>query len=382
MDINRFTKQSPGRLVEVSHPIRDHAFVPDPLPPRWEFPSRLWPLLVSARERLAELNGISRALPNPELLLTPLQRREALASSTLEGTYATPEQVLLFELRDETEREEREPAPWREVFNYRTALREGHNFLQDGPLSQFLIRRLHEWLMEGVWGQAGRPGAYRDSQVYIGSDRRFIPPPVDFLEDCLTAIEETLQAGPGEVDPLVYCYLVHYQFETIHPFTDGNGRVGRLLLALMTARECNLAMPWLYMSSFFEKHKDEYVDRLFSVNRKGDWTSWVEFCLRGTEEQAADSIRRSDRLKELHEEMQLRASSGSGRLHRIVDYLFYSPVVTAPYLQKVLDVSPPTARADIERLVNLGILKRSGEQKHPMVFYAPAIWEIVFETLD
>lgn len=189
-------------------------------------------------------------------------------------------------------------------------------------------------------------------------------------------------AADSSYDPLVLCYLVHYQFETIHPFLDGNGRVGRLLLALMTWKECNLTMPWLYMSAFFERHKDEYISGLFDVSANGNWQGWIDFCLTGTIEQARDSIRRCDLLGRLKEEMHQRTTSGSGRLHQIVDGLFQTPMVTIPIVRDEMDVSYPTAKGDVEHLVNSGILAPLDVQSRPKVFYAPAIFSIAYKDLD
>ena len=231
MDSSKFVEESVGRLVRITDPYDDSAFMPSDLPPAWTMPSELWPLLVEAHKALGNLNGIGQTLPDPELLLRPLQKREALRSSSLEGTFATPEELLLFELQP------REPTSdtdrvndWREVFNYGVALREGYRYLLDQPPSILMIRQLHKWLMEGARGSKKQPGEVRDCQVCIGSDRRFVPPPPIELQRCLEALEVQLRNRDENYDPLVNVYILHYQFEAIHPFRDGNARPGSSVL--------------------------------------------------------------------------------------------------------------------------------------------------------
>ncbi len=379
MDSSRFSDASPGNLVRISSPDPDWAFVPDPLPPRWEFPVRLWPLLSEAKAALQRLDGIGSYLPNPELLLMPLQQREALRSSSLEGTYASPHELLMFELRPRSPKSTSDQAnAWREVANYRNALRRGFNQLrQDHPLSLRLICQLHAWLLEGVRGRSRSAGSFRRNHVHVGSDRRYVPPPAPATKECLHLLEQQLHATDDKFDPLVRCYFVHYQFEAIHPFLDGNGRVGRLLLSLMTFRWCRLSMPWLYMSAFFERYKDEYIDGLFNVSARGDWEGWIEFCLRGTLSQAQDSMRRADQLIRLKDQMHKRLDGGSARLHQIIDSLFISPVVTIPQLRRLCGVVYPTAKADVERLVNVGILTVIPDVR-PKTFSAPEILKIAY----
>jgi len=289
----------------------------------------LWPLLAQAKQSLGKLDGIGQTLTHPQLLLQPLQQREALRSSSLEGTYATPEELLLFELDPSEPKSEKDKAnAWLEVANYRKAQREGYDYLEARNLNLGFVRSLHGWLMDGVRGQDKSPGQFRDCQVYIGSDRRYIPPPITHMNDCLLEFENILKTKPTKIDPLVACYLMHYQFEAIHPFKDGNGRVGRLLLALTTWKWCELSMPWLYMSPFFEKFKDEYIDSMFGISAVGDWSTFLELCLRGTIAQANDSILRCEKLNELKKTMHEKIVSGSIRMHTIIEGLFEFPILT------------------------------------------------------
>lgn len=378
MDIKRFTGEKTGQLVEITVPNKDWAFIPDPLPPKWVFPDSLTPLLVEARAELGKLDGIGRTLPHPQLLLSPLQNREALLSSSLEGTYATPEELLLFEMNPREPTSEDDPAnAWLEVSNYGRALRRGLALLKDLPFCLRLIRELHQTLLSGVRGRDKSPGQFRTSQVYIGSDKRFIPPPPHYLAESLHWFEKYLNNEHLTYDPLVECYLMHYQFECIHPFLDGNGRVGRSLLSLMVHTRLDMSMPWLYMSAFFEKHKDEYIEKLFRVSTEGAWAQWIEFCLRGTVEQATDSIRRCDELGNLIKRFHKKCEGLGNRAHPIVEGLFATPIITAPELAQRFGVTYPTAKSDIDELVRLDVLKEI-PNTYPKTFYCPSIFQIAY----
>ena len=378
MDTGKFTADRQGELIQIANPD-DWSFLPDPLPPKWEFSTELWPLLAEAKQALGKLDGIGQTLPHPELLLQPLQQREALRSSSLEGTYATPEELLLFEIEPSTPTSKQDQAnAWLEVHNYRVSLREGYNSLHDRPLSLSYIRELHKWLTSDVRGQEKSPGQFRNTQVHIGSGRRFVPAPPTHMQQLLEALEVSIRNPSEDYDPLVYCYLVHYQFETIHPFKDGNGRVGRLFLALTTCLWCKLSMPWLYMSPFFERYKDEYINLLFNVSARGSWTKWIEFCLRGTIEQSSDAIRRCQLLGKLKEDFLSRIEAGSSRVHLIIEDLLSRPMTTVPIVRDSIPVSYPTAKLDVDFLVSIGILKPLEISKRPVFYYAPEIFNIAY----
>ncbi len=376
MDLTRFGTASPGTLVAIGG--SDKAFVPSPLPPDWLFPMSLWPLLADAKQHLGMLEGIGRTLPNPDILITPLQQREAIRSSSLEGTFATPQELLLFEYEKPAASSSSDPAnSWREVYNYGVALRMGTT--TDQPLSLHLIRTLHAELMSGVRGRDQSPGQFRTNQVHIGHGKRFVPPPVVHLQSALDDLHGYINIPADEYDPLVRCFLVHYQFETIHPFHDGNGRVGRLLLSVMLLRACGMTKPWLYMSAFFDRYKDEYIDRLFSVSSSGAWGEWIAFCLRGTIEQAKDTIRRCARLLAIRQDYMNRiGTNGSIRLGKIVERLFISPFVRVTELVDILGVSYPTAKADVDRLRQLTILEELKDEKQK-TFFSPDILHAAFE---
>ncbi|MEK6234370.1 MAG: Fic family protein [Planctomycetales bacterium] len=372
MDINQFSDASPGKIVPIGE--GRHSFIPDPLPAIWEIPSAVWKALAEASSKLGVLEGVGRNLPNPMLLLPTLQNREALESSALEGTYATAEELLMFD----PEENPNESSSRREVWNYRDAMRVARN--SDLPVCLRLVRMLHEALMRGIRGHEKSPGEFRKGQVAIGRDERFVPPPPNLLNECLDHLEKYFHASE-DLHPLIRCFLVHYQFETIHPFTDGNGRVGRVLLSHMIQQECNLSKPWLYLSGFFEGNRDEYSGRLFDVSVKGDWSGWVEFCLRGVTKQATATVEKCDRLRAIRDEFMKKAQGrprGTVRLTQIIDRLFHSPFVSITDLHKRLNVSYATAKSDVAELMKLGVLEELPNTR-PKAFFSNEVFKVAYD---
>jgi Fic family protein len=371
-----------GRLVPVPKGLPDVqlAFIPNPLPPNWEWPANLWRLLVEARKCLSSLDGTGKHLPNPEILLHPLQSREAQLSSQLEGTITDPQQQVLFEADPQYPVSKSDPNnAFQEVFNYRRALRlrlDGENNL---PLSLRLVKELHAVLMTGVRGSEQRPGEFRKIPNQIGNPARFVPPPPQNLDETLDSFETYLHSDDG-FDPLVRAFLAHYQFEAIHPFRDGNGRVGRLLLSVMIAEWCGLSSQWLYMSPFFEKRRREYMDLLLGVSTRGEWEPWIRFCLEGVVVQSVDAEKRCDKLLTLHREFHARIKGGSVRLSKLVDDLFSRPVITVSQYKSHFGVSYPTARSDLKKLEGMGIV-------HPLpgldviTYYCNPIYTITYEDI-
>lgn len=380
MDHSLFAASTPGELVPISG--GDHAFVPQVLPPDWRLPPDLWSQLVEAKHQLGILEGLGRTLPNPAIFLRPLEDREAIQSSRLEGTYATPKELLLFEMQPRSSRSADDPVnDWREVFNYRQALSFGAT--SELPLSLRLIRQLHEILLTGVRGKDRAPGEFRRIQVAIGPNKRFIPPPPDRLMECLDPLERYMHNDSRLFDPLVDSFFVHYQFEAIHPFVDGNGRIGRVLLAIMLQRRCGFSKPWLYLSEFYEKHREDYIQHLFNVSREADWHGWLEFCLRGTIAQAKDTIERCECLRAMREQHMQRIAEigGSVRLNQIVEQIFHSPFIRIADLYKRLNVTYSTAKSDIERLVQAEIL-RELPNVTPKTFYSPEVFNVAYADID
>jgi len=379
MDISKFTDKKTGRLEKISGINVTHCFVPNELPPRWKVSDRLWPLIVEARAAIASLNGIGKHLPNPQLLLNPLQHREAQLSSQLEGTITDPQQQLLFEMKlPLSEKDDENISALREVSNYRRALLYHLKNKKGLPLSLRLIRELHGVLLTGVRGGDHDPGNFRRVQVQIGKPARYVPPAFNLVLPLLDNLEKYIHAEL-KYDPLVNSFIVHYQFEAIHPFRDGNGRVGRLLLAIMIADGCNLSHNWLYMSAFFDANRDEYIDRLFNVSARGDWDGWIEFCLHGAIKQAQDTELRCSRLLDVSGKFKERLNNvgGSHRLTAIADSLFTIPVIQIPVISETHNVSYPTAKSDIEKLVEAGILKELTDQR-PKTYYSEEIFELIY----
>jgi Fic family protein len=380
MKIEAFGSGRTGTLVPVAGGREvTHAFAPDPLPPKWPWPVSLWPLLLEAHKALASLDGTGKHLPNPTLVLRPLQNREAQRSSSLEGTFTEPRQQALFELDPTYPESADDPLNAnREVFNYARALRHWRDRKHALPLSLRLVRDLHGILMDGVRGSDKQPGEFRRHQNQIGRPARFVPPPPERLPAQLDQLEKHLHAERF-IDGLVDAFVVHYQFEAIHPFMDGNGRVGRLLLAILIQEWCGLSDQWLYMSAYFDQNKDEYMHLLFRVSSEGAWEEWVRFCLTGVVETARDTLRRCESLLELHRgfHARLRQGNGSVRLAAIVDDLFVTPVAVVTSVADRQDVTYPTARSDLKRLHAAGILEPL-EQSAKIAYFCPRILDVTY----
>lgn len=382
MDVRQFHNNTPGELIPVQGiGGTSHAFLPSLLPPSWEWPNQLWPLLRDARVELARLDGVGLYLPDPNLLLRPLQNREAQRSSQLEGTFATPRQLMLFELNPVRSESDVDPAnAAQEVVNYAKALRVGIEMLEAGaPFSQMLIRELHRILLQGVRGSDANPGQFRERQVVIGYPPRFVPPPPFYLAERLDNLEAIARREDRLYDPLVDAFVMHYQFEAIHPFEDGNGRVGRLLLALMITRWCGLGNQWLYMSEYFDANKEQYFERLLRVSTDNDWPGWISFCLQGVIKQAQNTALRCSRLVKLATDYteRLRQKGGSLRLQSAADQLFIRPVIRPAELVARYGITYPTAASDIKKLVSAGILEEVVGVT-PKTYLAPEILQITY----
>jgi Fic family protein len=382
MDINLFdVKLMTGKLVSLPGQDLKHAFIPEPLPPKWAWPASLWKPLIEARKSLSSLDGTGKHLPNPEILLQPLQSREAQLSSQLEGTFTDPQQQVLFEADPQYPTSKNDPNnAFQEVYNYRRALRLKLDGQIDLPLSLRLVKELHAVLMSGVRGSNQRPGEFREIQNQIGFPARFVPPPPTELPNALDALEKYLHAD-SDFDPLVRAFLTHYQFEVIHPFRDGNGRVGRLLLSLAIAEWCGLSSQWLYMSPFFEKRKKEYMDLLFNVSAQGSWEAWIRFCLEGVVLQSIDAERRCDKLLKLQNEFRKTIKGGSVRLSQLIDDLFFRPIITVSQYKTRFGVTYPTARLDLKKLEQAGIVQPL-EGLDTITYYSSAIYRITYEDID
>ncbi|MCZ6636366.1 MAG: Fic family protein [bacterium] len=356
------------------------AFVPHLLPPKLSL-EPLISLVSDASLALGELSGIGTMLPNPYLLIRPFLRQEAVSSSRIEGTRTSLSDLFLFE----TGQTRLVGAPdAREVHQYVRALEYALERLNTLPISLRLIREIHNILMEDVRGGHATPGEFRTSQNWIGppgctlQNATYVPPPPDDLMPTLGAWEIFLH-NPGDLPLLVQLALVHYQFEAIHPFLDGNGRVGRLLVPLLLCEKGVLPHPMLYLSAYFERHRDAYYRLLLNVSRQGAWMEWITFFVQGVHIQARDAVWRARQLIDCQNRYkdQLQTTRSSAMLIRMVDHLFQSPTTTVSTLAKVLNITFRSAQNNVNKLVDLGILKEITGRRRNRIYLAKEILTIL-----
>lgn len=358
-----------------------NAFYPNPLPPPILWSSPLVRALSDADRLLGKLAGEGRRLPNPHLLIRPFVQREAVYSSRIEGTRSTLGELLAVEAGAAVARS---PDDLREVGNYVLALEYGLERLKSLPLSLRLVCEIHAKLMDGVRGNSATPGEFRRSQNWIGSpgctlaQARYVPPPHDDMMDDLSAWEKFLRED--SLPPLVQAALMHYQFEAIHPFLDGNGRVGRLFITLLLCARGVLPLPLLYLSAFFEATRRDYYERLRDVTERGAWEEWLHYFCNGVARQAEDALSRADRINSLLEKWRAEAASdSSGTPAKLIDLIGSNPYLTSRGVQEKLGVAYNTAAAGIRRLERRGIVTKMGDNKRDRVFCAQEILSILEE---
>lgn len=382
MNPEQFGANCTGTLVPTPHNVQ--AFVPDDLPPKIDMTHLIVPL-TNATQALGELNGASRRLSNPYILVRPLQRREALTSSAMEGTFTTDDELLIAEAGFDESSDQASI----EVRNYLRALTESLRMLQveDLPICHKLIKSAHDILLSGVGSHRGanrNRGEYKREQNAIGGikrgieNARFIPPPPAAAQECMNQLEKYInRSNRGATPPLIDMALVHYQFETIHPFSDGNGRVGRMLISLMAIDRGLFDDPLLYVSPELEDRKDEYIDLMLKVSREGAWEEWISFFLNVVELSARGSIKVIDKLISLHDDYRDRVTQATRTSNAVslVDMLFESPIVTVRDVQDRFSVTYRAARGTIDKLIDLKILVEV-DRLHPTVFIAPQILNV------
>ena len=382
MDITQFQNSPSGRLVRA--PGGYWAFVPNPLPPKLEWNDALVSLISRADIAVGTLSGLSENLPNPHLLIYPFIRKEAVLSSRIEGTQSSLSDLLLFE----TTKVERQ-RDVREVQNYVKAMEYGLKRLEELPLSLRFIRELHAILMEGVRGEHATPGEFPQSQNWIGppgctlEEATFVPPPVPEMLESLGQLEEFLHAR-SDLPFMVQLALIHYQFETIHPFLDGNGRIGRLLITLFLCQKGILARPLLYLSAFFERHRQEYYELLLKVSQSGAWRDWIEFFLRAITGQSGDAVSRARRLLDLHHAyMQLsRDKKLAPTAGQLIELIFMRPLLSAKAAAEFLKVSFPGAQKALNALEEVGVLAEITGRKRDKAYAAKEILKILEEDIN
>lgn len=389
MNPERFRNSASGQVIRVGQGEAAYwAFVPHPLPPSLSADWELTRTLSESDRALSELAGLGRTMPNPHLLIGPFVRREAVLSSRIEGTQAGIADLYAYEAGQLPLPGMDAPpeADVREVLNYVNALEYGLKRLETLPVSLRLICELHERLLAGVRGEHATPGEFRRSQNWIGApgctldEATFVPPPVPQMHEALDALEKYLHSD-DIYPPLLRLALVHYQFEAIHPFVDGNGRIGRLLLSLLFVQWGLLPLPLLYLSAYFYRHRQDYYDLLLSVSERGAWRDWLLFFLRGVAEQAWDALQRARRLQDLREEWHQRLTQArtSALLVRLVDELFDWPIMTIPQAQRLLGVTYPSAKRNMEKLVQAGILQLVDEAVYGRTYVASEIMNVLGE---
>jgi cell filamentation protein, protein adenylyltransferase len=386
MDPSNFVASMPGTLVRTYDGA--FAFVPAPLPETISLDPVAVRLLADAENSLGRLVGTTGRIMNPYLIGSPLLHREAIVSSRIEGTITTPEELVLFEISGPSQ--DSHYRDTREVVNYITAMQHGLNRLKELPVCLRLIREIHGELVRGARGERDRPGDFRDSQNWVGNTgesihaARFVPPPVAEMTVALDHLERYLNRTVADhhVPLLVELALLHYQFETIRPFRDGNGRIGRLLMPLLLCGRGRMTEPLLYLSAFFERHRVEYMDLLLRVSQTGDWDTWIRFFLRGVVESANEAVGQAEGLIALRDDYHRRFQSArsSGLLQRLIDELFKRPAITIKQAAKVLRVTDAAASNNIDKLQAAGILRETTGKKRNMTFIATEIVAFMHDT--
>lgn len=370
-------RDPPGRKV---HRLGGYsAFIPAPLPPAIEWTAELVAALSEADRQVGRLAGEGRQLPNPHLLIRPFVRREAVLSSRIEGTQATLGELLAAEAGAAVERS---PDDLREVGNYVTALEHGVVRLKRLPLSLRLVRELHAKLMTGVQDDRATPGEFRRTQNWAGppgatpATASYVPPPPEELMACLGPWEKFLHERA--LPPLVHVALAHYQFEAIHPFLDGNGRVGRLLITLSMLERGVLPAPLLYLSAYFEATRAEYYARLRGIQEGAEWEAWVRYFLDGVARQSEDALRRAEQINSLLADWRRRlADAPSPAAVQLVDLLAENPYWTVRRAASRLGVAFTTAQRAVERLRAAAIMTQVGEARRDRVYCATDLLRIL-----
>ena len=385
MDPSDFNSTRAGSLeLCEGRGTRYHAFVPAALPPALAFTPPLLVVLSEADAGLGELAGVGRQLPNPHVLMAPSVRREAVLSSRIEGTQASLSEVFEDEVLHEHARGE--DADVQEVRNYVTALEYGIAQVAGGRrLSLDLVLDLHRRLMDGVRGHDKDPGQFRIAQNWIGHKHStletatFVPPHPEVLPAALADWETFMTRSASTVPPLVACALLHQQFETIHPFRDGNGRVGRLIIPLFLMERQRLPIPLLYLSAYIDQHKSEYARLLQVVRTDGDWEAWIAFFLRGVASTAKEAATRTMEIVD-YCEMARELTARNPNSVRLLRSLLGNPFMSTNRAAKALGVTLPTARKAIEVLRQHGIVSDAGKRGHTPLVVARDLLNIFNRT--
>lgn len=378
MDSKPFLSSDTGRLVDTINGQK--AFVPNALPPQLDL-SNMLDLFGQASAALGGLDKIGSTLANPYMVIRPLQRNEALRSSAMEGTYSTADNIAIVEALDDGSKD----SSASEVLNYIRAIDYAQEALEELPISHRVIRGMHEVLLRGVSKNRGankRPGSYKVHQNWIGAleieNARFVPPPPDASIKCMDELEAYLNSGSLGVPPLIAAALIHYQFETIHPFGDGNGRVGRMLITLFLQSQGLIKSPILYVSPYIDANKDEYIDSMFAVSQDGDWERWLRYFLQAIIESCSGTMQTIEHLNVLQEHYRslLQEKTKSVSALRLADFLFERPVISITDASRVANISYQAARKTVDQLCAHEILAQVPGFEKPKLFLAPDVLAI------
>lgn len=380
MNIEKFINSPSGKLIKTKAGY--WAFIPNPLPPEGlnTFSADFVNVLSEADRGVGALKSLSKLIPNPNLLVAPFIRKEAVQSSKIEGTQASLTDIFYYE----ASKEKPKYSDVLEVLNYIKAMNYGFSRLKELPLSLRLIREIHSNLMEGVRGGVMDPGEFRTSQNWIGptgcslNDTTYVPPPIEEMNDLLNQLEKFFYSEDN-LAPLIKCALIHYQFEAIHPFLDGNGRVGRLLIAFYLYERGFLYFPILYLSDFFERNRTDYYNLLLGVSESGNWQEWLKYFIRGVAEQSKLAEETGHNILNLQKDykMLLQTESVPTPVFKLLDMLFINPFVSLNGISEFLKVTWPTAKASVEQLIRLGILKEISGRKRNRIYCAEKLLNLI-----
>ncbi len=357
-------------------------YLPNELPLESLDFKRLFAFVGNANAELARYDGLLQGVVNPAVLLSPLTTNEAVLSSKIEGTQATLDEVLEHEAGLDMDTDKKHDI--QEIVNYRSALIQADEFLRENPLSLYLIRQMHHTLLDSVRGENKSPGSFRTDQNWIGKygcnmeEASFVPPSPMILQEFLEKWEAYVQ--DDDIDTLVQLAIVHAQFELLHPFKDGNGRIGRLLIPLFLHKKGKLASPMFYLSSYLESHRDEYYARLSAISSDNDWNGWIEFFLKAITEQAKENAQKVQQMTALYDEMKERIVEATHSQYaiQVLDALFNQPIFKTTDFVTRTGITKQTAMSLLRQIRETGdlvtIREARGRQSSILAF--PALLSI------
>jgi Fic family protein len=362
----------------------DNTFIPQPLLPRLDFPASLERNIEHATHLLGKVEMCRTLLPNADLLIYSSLQREAIASSTIEGTIASADELIRYQVSEYSER-----GAVREVGNYTVALEWGCQQLATRPISENLILGLHERLLAGVRG-AGHAGRFKEHQNWIGSRPTdpiraavFVPPPPEDVQQLIRALERYINSENHE-PRIVQCAITHYQFETIHPFNDGNGRVGRLLIVLQMIQLGLLSAPLIYPSVYFERTRSEYYERLQAVRDHSAWIEWIAFFTQGIVQQSEETLAFTQKILHLREQLRQQVSSARRRaaLHEVLDAFFHQPVRSVRQICDVANMAHTSVQPALDDLRDMGVVYEITGKQRGRVYACRPVLDAIFGSME